>query len=311
MATLAYAAPDGVPLMAYINVRFEEGADYVSFPRRFVLEGTDTSRFLVGVFVGGGGNSSVFEARELASDDSSLRTCAVKMQRILTPQRMARFRNEIRIHEGLEHPRIAAFYGAGEWNPSDRAFTIPWIAMDLGGLNLYKQVQGSGPLDRSIFVKVALQATEAVAYLHSRGIVHRDIKPANFVWAYPHPTDEIRMIDFGIAKRLEEDVVGRQIEPYLTQTMEFVGPQNFSSPELLRYAQDKSTVVDHRSDLFQLGLLFWYLATGRILAGSPDEDYDPFGGDLQRLVADLTRENPTKRPASGEIVAERLKELNS
>ena len=293
--------------MAHINLKFEDDQARVDFPRPFFLS-DGPSRFLVGNYLHGGGNSSVFEGRETNSQGTNLRTCAIKMQRILTSNRRARFQNEIRIHRLLDHPCIASFYGAGEWNPPVSAYTVPWVAMDLGGINLYQQIR-QGPLDRDLFLAVAIQATEAVESLHRAGIIHRDIKPNNFVWAYEHTTDRIKMIDFGIAKRIHEDIAGRILEPQLTLTMEFVGPQSFSSPELLQYARDKSTVVDERSDLFQLGLLFWFLATGRILSGSPDEDYDPFGGTLHRLVFELTRENPKKRPQDAGAVLASLREI--
>ncbi|MFX8766462.1 hypothetical protein ABTM49_19755, partial [Acinetobacter baumannii] len=89
-------------------------------------------------------------------------------------------------------------------------------------------------------------------------------KPANFVKSFPNQDDPhpLKMIDFGIAKFIGEDVAGRPLDNF-TKVGEFVGPQNWSSPELIAYADDKTVVVDQRSDLYQLGLLIWFFFTGR------------------------------------------------
>ncbi len=294
--------------MAYLHVTLEDETDKLPFPNPFVVVSGDR-RFLVGLWCGGGGNSTVFEGREVDVRGAIVRTCAIKMQRILTPARRARFRNEVRIHSRIDHVRVASFYGAGDWTPRERAYDVPWVAMDLGGQNLYRYVVNAGPLEPGLLRRVAMQATDAVASLHEHDIIHRDIKPANFVWAFPHATDDIKMIDFGIAKLRHEDLEGRKLEPYLTDTMEFVGPQSFASPELLQYGRDKKTVVDERSDLFQLGLLFWFLGTGRVLSGVPSPSYDPIGGQLRSLVLDLIQEDPQDRPGSAAEVMARIKEI--
>lgn len=103
------------------------------------------------------------------------------------------------------------------------------------------------------------------------------------------------MIDLGIAKRVDEDVSARPLDRFTTQ-QEFVGPVFFSSPELIAYASDKSQPVDRRSDLFQLGKVLWFLATGRIAAGIPFRRDCPADGKIWDIVMGLLPDNPSDRP---------------
>jgi eukaryotic-like serine/threonine-protein kinase len=116
------------------------------------------------------------------------------------------------------------------------------------------------------------------------------------------------MIDFGIAKRTGEDVSGRPMDTF-TKVAEFVGPVFFSSPELIEYAKDKSFQVDHRSDIFQLGKVVWYLATGKVSAGIPSKRECPAGGRLREIVIDAIDDDPDQRPKSARDIHERVAKI--
>src|SRR5579862_8105688 len=120
MASIA-SLVDRLPAMPYLYVLFDKDGDEVLFPPNLVFEG-DGKRFMVGPYVGGGGNSSVYEGREIDANGESIRTCAVKMQRKLTEGRRARFENEVRIHSRIDHIRVASFYGSGHWQPRFKAY---------------------------------------------------------------------------------------------------------------------------------------------------------------------------------------------
>ncbi len=174
--------------------------------------------------------------------------------------------------------------------------------MDLCGANLRQHVQDFGVLPLRMLRPIAYQLCDAIQHVHERDLIHRDLKPANLVWADDDgASGVVKLIDFGIAKFNGEDVSARPLDDF-TKTYDFVGPVFFSSPELIAYADDKKHPVDHRSDLFQLGKILWFLATGRILAGIPAARHDPTGGALHLLVSSLIADDPDDRPDSANVI---------
>ena len=257
--------------------------------------------------VGGGGNSAVFLADHYRAAKYVGR-CAVKVLKQLDPVRVDRFNNELRILKGLDHESIASYHAEGHVVHVQRSgVKIPWVAMTLGGNNLRRQLEERGVLVGDALVGAALDMCDALEHLHSRSIIHRDVKPDNFVFD-SFDSDRVKMIDFGIAKYIGEDVAARPFDN-LTKMKEFVGPQAFSSPELLAYAADKDHPVDQRSDLFQLGKVFWFVATGIISAGVPSKRADPFGGPLHKLVSCLLSDDPMDRLPDAKAVREALEAL--
>jgi eukaryotic-like serine/threonine-protein kinase len=231
--------------------------------------------------------------------------CAVKVLRTLDQTRLDRFANEIRILAELSHPSIAEFYGEGVLETPDIKDGLPWVAMDLGGTNLRVHVERRGILPIQVLRRVALQGIDALGILHSLKIIHRDLKPDNFIWTTDERDASVKMIDFGIAKHVGEDVSARPMDDF-TRADEFVGPMFYSSPELIAYAKDKQTEVDQRSDLFQFGKTLWFLGTGVISAGVPAKRYDKSGGHLYDLVIDLLQDDPNDRPPSTAEVRKRI-----
>ena len=147
---------------------------------------------------------------------------------------------------------------------------------------------------------------DALSYFHRKDFIHRDIKPENFVWV-KNSNEKIKMIDFGIAKKWGEDLSGRLFDN-LTKVNEFVGPVFFLSPELIAYSRDdtKKYPVDYRSDIFQLGKVFWYLATTKISSGVPSKKDCPA---LWELVMNMIPDNPEDRIQSTEEVKKFLLSL--
>lgn len=170
---------------------------------------------------------------------------------------------------------------------------VPWVAMQLDGTNMRQRVEDDRPLTVAELKSISFGMTIAVEHLHSRDFIHRDIKPDDFVWR-GQPCGAPMMIDFGIAKRQGEDVSGRPMDTF-TRVTEFVGPVFFSSPELIEYARDKNYPVDYRSDIFQLGKVFWYLTTGKISAGVPSRRECPAGGKLRELILGMIDDDPDAR----------------
>jgi len=282
----------------------------IEFPNEQVFESNNESRFVIAPGpVAQGHSGIVFPARRTKEGGSIDRLCALKILKRLDDISSDRFDNEIRLMQVLEHDRISGFYGSGIFVPPHAdGVEVPWMAMDLGGDNFRREIEHEAPLPMAEVKRLEMQLCEALDHVHAQDIIHRDLKPANLVWADPDAKNDLMMIDFGIAKYVGEDVSLRPMDQ-LTQHLEFVGPQFYSSPELIEYARDKRYPVDHRSDLYQLGLVLWFLATNRIIAGRPSKKQDPSGGKLLEIVNDLIAMEPDERPDTAAAVAARLAEL--
>jgi serine/threonine protein kinase len=242
----------------------------------------------------------VFEADCIRAVKGVKGKCAVKFLAQQDEVRYDRFQNELRIMRMLDNKSVAKFLDSGEI-PLEGGYRVPWLAMELGEKNLGQHVENAGALGQNSLIQASIQICEALEHLHSKGIIHRDIKPENFIVV----GSEIRMIDFGIAKLKGEDVSGRPMDR-LTLTNEFVGPLFFSSPEMIAYADDKSVVVDHRSDLFQMGKVLWFIATSQISAGVPSARRCPFGGRFHGIVSRLLNDDPVDRQNSAEMVRQQF-----
>ncbi|MFE1412597.1 serine/threonine-protein kinase [Streptomyces sp. NPDC058746] len=197
--------------------------------------------------LGAGGMGRVYLARSEGG-----RTVAVKVvheEHVSNAQFRARFRREIdaarRVGERYTAPVIDADPDA------DR----PWVATGyVPGLSLEQIVRGYGPLPVDSVHALAEGLLHALGDIHSAGIVHRDLKPSNVMLTVEGP----RVIDFGISRALETSV-----ESLLTSTGMVVGSPGFMSPEQVRGQR-----AGVKSDVFTLGCVLTYAATGRLPFGA-------------------------------------------
>ena len=151
---------------------------------------------------------------------------------------------------------------------------VPYIVMELlEGADLGR-VLDAGPLAVSHAVDFVLQACEALAEAHAAGIVHRDLKPSN-LWLAQRPDGSplVKVLDFGISK-LSSHAPG---DPKLTETQSVFGSPTYMSPEQIR----SSKKVDHRTDVWALGIVLHELLTGKL-----PFDGDTVSGVLASIAAD-------------------------
>ena len=205
--------------------------------------------------LGAGGMGEVYRA----TDTKLRREVALKVlpQSVSTdPQRMARFEREAQLLAALNHPNIAAIYGL-EDSDSTRALVIELVE----GSTLAERIARAAiPLDEVL--PIARQIAEAVEYAHERGIVHRDLKPAN---VKIKPDGAVKVLDFGLAKALDEDSASTDIttSPTLTaaatKTGLILGTAAYMSPE-----QARGKAVDRRSDIWSFGVVFFEMLTGKM-----------------------------------------------
>ncbi|MGW6454757.1 serine/threonine-protein kinase, partial [Streptomyces sp. NPDC055078] len=234
--------------------------------------------------LGAGGMGQVYLAR---SDRG--RTVAVKLVRPELAERdefRDRFRQEVH----------AARRVGGEWTApvldADTEAPVPWVATGyVAGPSLHDMIS-AGPLpERSVRI-LGSGLAHALRDIHAAGLIHRDLKPSNILITIDGP----RVIDFGIARALETTADGG-----LTRTGSVIGSPGFMAPEQVR-----GTRVTTACDIFCLGSVLAYAATGRLPFGSADSgahatmfriaEEEPELTGLPDGLADLVRDCLRKEP---------------
>jgi eukaryotic-like serine/threonine-protein kinase len=203
--------------------------------------------------LGSGGMGEVY----LAEDTNLGRTVAIKLlpnEVASDPERLRRFVQEAKAASALKHPNVASIYELGEFE--DTRF----IAMEhVEGETLEAKLKGT-PLELNKLLDIAIQTTDALDEAHSKGIVHRDLKPGNIMITN---RGQVKVLDFGLAKVLQPAGPQSEASKLNTQTGTepglVMGTVQYMSPE-----QALGKQVDHRSDIFSLGILLYQMASGRL-----------------------------------------------
>ncbi len=252
--------------------------------------------------LGSGGMGLLYRATDLQLG----RLVAVKLlarHLVSNETAKARFVREARAASALDHPNIANVHDIGEEDGE------LFIVMALYEGETLKQRLEKGPLTVNEAVAILHQVSLGLEAAHRAGIVHRDIKPANILMTR---SGTVKILDFGLAK-LVSDSQGQA----MTQEGQTPGTVLYMSPEQLR-----AEPVDHRSDLWSLGVLAYELLAGvspfqtdssaataaRILDEEPPSLAAVPGVPdwLAQLVSELLQKNPAERPQSASEVLRRL-----
>jgi Tol biopolymer transport system component len=184
------------------------------------------------------------------------------------PERLERFEREAKAIAALNHPNIVTIYSVEE---SDG---VHLLTMELVEGETLDRILPAGGFDLERLFPLAIQIADALAAAHEKGIVHRDLKPANVM-----VTDggRVKVLDFGLAKlaKTEDEAEDTQL---MTQAGMILGTVPYMSPE-----QVQAKPVDHRSDIFSLGILLYEMATGQ----------RPFQGDnAASVISAVLKEQP-------------------
>jgi len=220
--------------------------------------------------IGSGGMGAVYRARDRRLE----RDVAIKVlhRNLEMAGARDRFLREARAVSSLNHPNISTIFDIGEQDGD------PYLVMELlHGESIKDRLHDGVPVLEDELISIAMQAAQALAAAHAKGIVHRDIKPANlFLVDGPHGEVQLKVLDFGLAK-VEHDRI--LLGPSgLTRTGATVGTVEYMSPE-----QARGEDLDPRSDLFSLGAVLYELATGDV----------PFRGATSAVVfAELLGSDP-------------------
>jgi eukaryotic-like serine/threonine-protein kinase len=277
---------------------------------RHLSVGTKLGRYSIIEPLGAGGMGVVYRAR----DEKLERVVAIKL---LTPgvftgdEARRRFHKEALALAKLSHAHIAAVYDVGEQTGVD------YIVMEcVPGESLAAKIK-AGPLTVKDASSIVLQIAEALEEAHEQGVVHRDLKPANVMVT---AKGQAKVLDFGLAKLL---AVARDPTVSVAETRGLIGTPLYMSPE---QAQEQN--LDARTDLWNLGVIYYELLTGRapfradssiaVLRAITDEapvplrqlrpDVPPL---CEQIVSHALEKNPDRRYQSAAEIVRDTSELLS
>lgn len=257
--------------------------------------------------IGHGGMGMVFKARQIGLE----RLVAIKT---MLPERCAnkelahRFLTEAKAAAVLQHPGIVAIHDIGEFEGQ------PYFSMDLvEGRNLAEAIAAAGEagLPIPVSVRYVQSIAGAVHYAHSRNVLHRDLKPSNILLGH---SDEPKVTDFGLAKRLDDDA-------NITLTGQALGTPYYMPPE---QASGRRGETSPASDVYSIGAILFHLLTGK----PPFSDQSVFEAlsraweneaefpaataakipqDLRTICLKCLRQQPAERYPSAAALAEDLR----
>ena len=253
--------------------------------------GTVVQHYRIQERLGAGGMGEVYRADDLRLG----RPVALKFlpQTLKAdPESRARLLNEARAASMLRSPNIAVTYDIGESDGAD------FIAMEFVDGELLSKRVASGPLPVREAIQAGIQIADALDEAHSRGIIHRDIKSANLIRT---ARGLIKVLDFGLAKIVPGSSANDITRPQVTLAGMVLGTVSYMAPE-----QALGKAIDHRADLFSLGVVLFELLTGRM----------PFEGTTATEIIDhILHQDPppvsrfvTSIPASLDAVIKRALE---
>src|SRR3954467_12946024 len=199
--------------------------------------------------LGQGGMGAVYKARQKHLD----RLIAIKVippEAAKDPAFAERFAREARALARLHHPNIVLVYDFGQ------SGDIYYLLMEyVDGVDL-RRAQQASRLSPSEALAIVPQICDALQYAHDQGVVHRDIKPENVLL---DRAGHVKIADFGLAKML-----GKSPDNFtLTATQQVMGTPRYMAPEQI----EKPTSVDHRADIYSLGVVLYEMLTGELPIG--------------------------------------------
>lgn len=243
--------------------------------------------------LGRGGMGAVYQGRQAELD----RRVAIK----ILPANLgnegqdyaARFKIEARAMARLKHPGIVAVYDFGQTPEGLLYFVMEFVE----GMDVQEMIAREGRLHSANAIAIAAHVCDALHYAHSHGIIHRDIKPANVIVGYD---GQVRVADFGLAKVVNADATSG-----LTLSGMVMGTPNYLAPEVLVLGSE----IDHRADLYAVGVMLYHMLTGRVPYGAfemPSFQIPGLDPRLDTIVAKAMRESPEHRYQSAEALRQDL-----
>ena len=215
--------------------------------------------------------------------------------------RTRRFVREAKAASALNHPNIVTVFEIGSVEGTD------FIALEYVDGSPLQEVISGRPLDPARALDFANQIANALAAAHAAGIVHRDLKPANIMVTKSSGRDAIKVLDFGLAKRIDTRESDGKTFSALTRHGAVMGTPAYMAPE-----QAQGHTIDARADIFSFGAVLYEMLGGRtafsrdselntlmaVVSGTP-APLEGAPADLVRVVSRCLEKNPQSRYASG------------
>lgn len=268
-------------------------------------------RYRIGAVIGRGGMSIVYEAEDLRL----ARRVALKVMRGddcgVAAERLFR---EAKAAARAEHPAVITVFAYG----SDESLGIDYLVMErLQGEDLATRIERNGALASERVVELGIQVADALAHVHEAGVLHRDLKPANvFLASRGVRTDEIKLLDFGVAKH--QDMMTLTAPGQMLGTLRYMAPEQISNP----------AAVDARCDVYGLGVTLYECCcaqlpyahgtalelAGRIVTGDATplaQRRSDVPGPLCSLIERCMALRPSERFGSARALCDALIELRA
>src|SRR5215475_8851159 len=280
------------------------------------LIGREIANYKIVSLLGRGGMGEVY----LAEDKRLHRKVALKFlpaQFVNDAERVRRFEREATAASATNHPNIVTIHEIGQIEQTHYLVT-EFVAGETLRHRLTR-----GRMEAAAALEVSVQVASALDAAHEAGIVHRDIKPENVM---VRPDGLVKVLDFGLAKLTERPAAAPEVDSQAetmsrlsTETGVVMGTASYMSPE-----QARGQKVDHRTDIFSLGVLLYELIAGRrpfegattadVIAAILDKEPAPLTGlkktapsELERIIRHCLEKNPGQRYQSARDLASDLK----
>lgn len=271
------------------------------------------SRYEARRLLGEGGMGRVYLARQMDLN----RDVVIKVmhEHIAADEKFReRFQRETLLMARFHHPGAVTLYDADLNDPNGPCIVMEYVK----GVNLENLLAKNGKMNAPRVGRIIGELCEVLQAAHDEGIIHRDLKPANLMIVEPDsPRERIKVMDFGLAKLVEGDTLRKVTD---TNVDFAVGTPGYICPEQVRGEE-----MDHRGDLYSVGVMMFELLTGRlpftgpnsmdILLAHATEPPPTFGElglrgwvpkEVERLVFDTLAKAPEERPQSARELAERF-----
>ncbi len=209
-------------------------------------------KFEVTAILGSGGMGVVYKARHtLLSTDFAIKVLQPHLAG--NPEFRSRFLREAKTMQAFVHQNAVTLRDFGEHEGG------LYMALDFApGATLSDTIMMDGPFDQPRALELARQVLSCLQRAHDAGIVHRDLKPQNLLVEKKASGDHVRVLDFGIAKVLQDAAAALQQDHTLTGTGVSIGTPHYMAPE-----QEAGDPVDGRTDLYAMGCVLYEIVTGR------------------------------------------------